>query len=152
VETKYWRQRRRQIAKVVDEMQEQGIIVTPESLRDFVRAKGSRLPLETAKLLLHNTPVYVSTEEIATLSAPNSEAEMIKNLDAAADREALFDVMKMVLSGSERRCIKMVYGIGCPQRPYVEIAKDLGVSVQWISKLKTSAMRKLKRYYRGQCR
>ena len=75
----------------------------------------------------------------------SGEDTIIEDIDMKVHTERVFVLIRDVLDERERRIIVMRYGLGeAPPRTQKEVAKKLGISRSYVSRIEKKALEKLK--------
>ena len=150
-----------------------GTIGLIKAVDTFDGSKGSRLATYAARCIENEILMHFraakKTERDVSLSEPidaDSEGHPLTLMDVLAQEDTMADELERKLAlrrlatyvreclePRERQIISLRYGLGCPPLTQWQVARRLGISRSYVSRLETRALDKLRdRYERGDVR
>ncbi len=147
-----YREKLERVIKAIEEFkQREGREPTVEEVSRILNIK----PETIRKILNHYRGEFsldqIDEEEESYTKEETFESEMQEGLEEKLEKEFnLENAVKLVKRALDEREFKVImeyYGIGCKQKTFEELSKELGISKERIRQLKERAIRKLKFIY-----
>lgn len=144
-----------------------GTIGLIKAVDTFDGSKGSRLATYAARCIENEILMHFratkKTERDVSLSEPidsDSEGHPLTLMDVLAQEDTMADELERKLAlrrlapyvreclePRERQIISLRYGLGCPPLTQWQVARRLGISRSYVSRLETRALEKLRHRY-----
>ena len=91
-------------------------------------------------------PIGVDREgnEICLMDVLGTESDsVLDEVESKISIKKLYGLIEKVLEGKEKRIIELRYGLACDPQTQREIAKSMGISRSYVSRIEKKALKKL---------
>lgn len=151
-------------SKDTDDLISIGTVGLIKAIESFDYNKGNRLATYAARCIENEILMYVRSNkkiksevylqdpigvdregnEICLMDVLGTESDsVLDEVESKISVKKLYNVIDKVLEGKEKVIIKLRYGLNCEPKTQREIAKFLGISRSYVSRIEKKALKKL---------